>query len=36
VSDGIQDSDDLKDELKGRVSTKIRAIAKPRDIFFTA
>jgi acetyl-CoA synthetase len=36
LKEGIQASDDLKQELKLHVSTKIGAIAKPDDIFFTA
>ena len=32
----MQASDALKDELKNHVATKIGAIAKPDDIFFTA
>ena len=36
LKEGIQPSDQLKDELKNHVSTKIGSIAKPDDIFFTA
>jgi acetyl-CoA synthetase len=36
LKEGIAASDALKDELKSHVSTKIGAIAKPDDIFFTA
>ena len=36
LKEGIQSSDQLKDELKNHVATKIGSIAKPDDIFFTA
>jgi acetyl-CoA synthetase len=36
LKEGIQANDQLKDELKNHVSTKIGSIAKPDDIFFTA
>jgi acetyl-CoA synthetase len=36
LKEGIQSSDKLKEELRNHVSTKIGAIAKPDDIFFTA
>jgi len=36
LKEGIPPSDQLKEELKGHVSTKIGSIAKPDDIFFTA
>jgi acetyl-CoA synthetase len=36
LKEGIQASDNLKDELKNHVATKIGSIAKPDDIFFTA
>jgi acetyl-CoA synthetase len=36
LKEGIQSSDQLKDELKTHVATKIGSIAKPDDIFFTA
>ena len=36
LKEGIQSTDALKEELKNHVSTKIGAIAKPDDIFFTA
>jgi acetyl-CoA synthetase len=36
LKEGIQGTDQLKDELKNHVSTKIGSIAKPDDIFFTA
>jgi acetyl-CoA synthetase len=36
LKEGIQSSDQLKEELRNHVSTKIGSIAKPDDIFFTA
>jgi acetyl-CoA synthetase len=36
LKESIQASDKLKEELKNHVATKIGAIAKPDDIFFTA
>jgi acetyl-CoA synthetase len=36
LKEGIQASDQLKEELKSHVATKIGSIAKPDDIFFTA
>jgi acetyl-CoA synthetase len=36
LKEGIQSSDNLKDELKNHVATKIGSIARPDDIFFTA
>ncbi len=36
LKESVQPSDDLIRELKGHVTTKIGAIARPDDIFFTA